>query len=120
VQVSCPVPKRPEGTPRLSGRLKIKVSPDSLADSIYQCSEIEEEFNCNYELNPAYQSSMDDKGMRVTGLGENDEARIVELNDHRFFVATAFQPHFSSEEGRPHPLISAFLKNASDFGTTKY
>ncbi len=115
VLVSCPVPERPEGASRLSGRLKIKVSPDSLASSIYQCSETEEEFNCNYELDPAYQSVIEDKGMRVTGTGENGEARIVELSDHRFFLATAFQPHFSSEKGRPHPLISAFLEAASSF-----
>ena len=44
VLVSCPVPERVEGATRLSGRLKIKVSPASLASSIYQCSEIEEEF----------------------------------------------------------------------------
>jgi CTP synthase (UTP-ammonia lyase) len=110
ILVSCPVPERPEGAPRLSGRLKIKVNPDSLASSIYQCSEIEEEFNCNYELDPAYQSLMEDKGMCVTGVGENEEARIVELSDHCFFLATAFQPHFSSEKGKPHPLILAYLK----------
>ena len=115
--VSCPVPERPEGAPRLSGRLKIKVSPDSLASSIYQCSEIEEEFNCNYELDPAYQDVMENKGMRVTGVGENGEARIVELRDHRFFLATAFQPHFKSEKGQPHPLISALLKTASSVGS---
>ena len=111
--VSCPVPERAEGTPRLSGRLKIKISPDSLASSIYQFSEIEEEFNCNYELDPAYQGVMEDSGLRVTGVGENGEARIVELSDHRFFLATAFQPQFKSEKGRPHPLIAAFLEAAS-------
>jgi CTP synthase (UTP-ammonia lyase) len=113
VLVSCPVPERSEGAGRLSGRLKIKVRNGSLAHRIYQCSEIEEEFNCNYELDPAYQSLMEDNGMHVTGLGENGEARIVELSDHHFFLATAFQPHFSSEIGKPHPLISAFLETAS-------
>lgn len=113
VLVSCPVPERSEGAPRLSGRLKIQVSPDSLASSIYQCSEIEEEFNCNYELDPSYQSVMEDGGMRITGVGENGEARIVELDSHPFYMATAFQPHFSSEKDKPHPLIVAYLKAAS-------
>jgi CTP synthase (UTP-ammonia lyase) len=117
VLVSCPVPERAEGASRLSGRLKIKITPDSLASSIYQFSEVEEEFNCNYELNPSYRSSIEDGGMRVTGVGENGETRIVELSDHSFFLATAFQPHFSSEKGRPHPLISAFLKAALSFGS---
>jgi len=87
-----------------------------LASSIYQCAEIEEQFNCNYELDPAYQGVMEDKGMSVTGTGENGEARIVELSDHRFFMATAFQPYFSSEKGRLHPLISAFVGAASSSG----
>lgn len=117
VLVSCPVPGCPDGASRLSGRLKIKVSPGSLASSIYQCSEVEEEFNCNYELNQAYQSAIEDRGMSVTGEGENGEARIVELSDHHFFLATAFQPHFQSEKGWPHPLVSAFLRAASSFGS---
>lgn len=114
--VSCPVPEYAEGALRLSGRLKIKVRPDSLASSIYKCAEIEEQFNCNYELDPAYQGVMEDKGMCVTGVGENGEARIVELRDHRFFLTTAFQPHFKSEKERPHPVISAFVEAASVFG----
>ena len=117
VLVACPVPEHAEGALRLSGRLKIKVRPDSLAHRIYRCSEIEEQFNCNYELNPSYRSLIEGGGMRVTGVGENGETRIVELSDHRFFLATAFQPHFSSEKGRPHPLISAFLKAASSTGS---
>jgi CTP synthase (UTP-ammonia lyase) len=113
VLVSCPVPGRPEGASRLSGMLKIQVRPDSLASSIYQRSEIEEQFNCNYELNPEYQSAMEDGGMCITGKGEDGEVRIVELDNHPFYLATAFQPHFSSEKGKPHPLIVAYLKAVS-------
>ncbi|HEY40542.1 MAG TPA: hypothetical protein G4O18_01640 [Dehalococcoidia bacterium] len=51
--------------------------------------------------------------MRITGVGENGEARIVELDSHPFYMATAFQPHFSSEKDKPHPLIVAYLKAAS-------
>ena len=113
--VSCPVIERPEGTPMLWGTLRIRLTPNSLAFRIYKQTEIEEEFNCNYELNPAFRDPLEAKGLSVTGIGENDEARIVELSDHRFFMATAFQPQLTSEAGRPHPLIIAYLQAILDF-----
>ncbi len=111
--VSCPVPDRREGAPRLTGGLTIAVSPDSGAHRIYGGGQVVEEFNCNYELNPAYRDRIEAAGLRVTGVGENGEARIVELADHVFFVATAFQPQLTSEEANPHPLIKAFLEAAA-------
>lgn len=111
--VSCPVDNRPEGAPLLWGKLKIKVSPDSLVFRIYQKSEIEEWFQCDYELNPAFQGMLEATGLRVTGLGERGEARIVELPDHCFFLATNFQPQLISEESQPYPMIIAYLSAIS-------
>ena len=118
VPASCPVEDRPEGTPMLWGKLKIKVSPDSLVFRIYQQPEVEEWFQCNYELNPAFQDVIEAAGLRVTGLGENGEARIVELTNHRFFLATNFQPQLMSEEIRPHRLIVAYLEAVLNFRRT--
>ena len=95
------------------------MSPDSLAFRIYQQSEIEEAFNCNYELNPAFQGAFEGGDLHVPGVGENEEARIIELINHPFFLATAFQPQFKSESGRPHPIITAFLETVSFFTNSK-
>lgn len=113
--VSCPIPGRPEGAPKLSGKLKIAVHPDSLAFRIYRRGEVEEEFFCNYELNPAFRAGIDTGGLRVVGRGENGEARIVELPSSRFFVATLFLPQLASRRGRPHPLITAYLEAVLSF-----
>ena len=86
-----------------------------MASRIYKQPEIEEQFNCNYELNPAYQDVIEAEGLRISGVGDNGEARIVELTGYRFFLATAFQPQMTSEEGRPHPLIIAYLQAAVNF-----
>jgi CTP synthase (UTP-ammonia lyase) len=115
VLASCAIAGRPDGTPRLYGKLRIKLKPGSLAIRTYQQPEIQELFNCNYELNPEFQTTLESTGLQISGLGDNGEARIIELSDHRFFLATAFQPQFSSEEGRPHPLIVAYLKAALVF-----
>ena len=71
VLASCPVPDRPDDAPLLSGKLRIRLSPDSLAFRIYRLPEITEEFNCNYELNPAYRDVIEAEGLRVSGTGED-------------------------------------------------
>ncbi|MFH1032113.1 MAG: hypothetical protein V1767_06095 [Chloroflexota bacterium] len=111
--VACPIENRPEGAPRLCGKLKIKVSPDSLAFRIYQRTEIDEAFNCNYELNPVYRKKLEASGLKVSGVSADGGARIIELLDHRFFIATGFLPQLSSEPTKPHPLIIAYIKAAS-------
>jgi len=45
-------------------------------------------------------------------VDQDGEARIVELADHPFFLATLFVPQVSSSPTQPHPLISAFLRAA--------
>lgn len=116
--VSCPVAERPDGATRLWDKLKIKVTPDSLAFRIYQQSEVEEVFNCNYELNPDFREMIEASGLRVSGVSEEGGARIVELPGHYFFLATGFVPQFTSEATRPHPMIIAYLEAAVNFRGT--
>ena len=113
---SCPVLERPDGAPLLWGKLKITVSPGSLAYSIYRKSEVEEAFNCNYELNPDFGDVIEVSGLRVSGVSEDGGARIIELPGHPFFMATGFMPQFTSEENSPHPLIISFLAATANFG----
>lgn len=115
VPVACPVPHRPIDAPKLSEKLKINVVPDSLAFHVYQQPTVEEEFFCNYELNLAFHSAIENNGMLISGIGENGEARIIELTNHRFFLATGFLPQFLSQAERPHPLITAYLEAALNF-----
>jgi CTP synthase (UTP-ammonia lyase) len=114
VLASCPVDNRPAGAPRLWGKLKIRIKIDSTAFGIYQKTEIEEPFNCNYELNPAFRGRLERYGMKVSGESADGGARIIELPDRRFYMATGFQPQLASEENKTHPLIVAWLKAALD------
>ncbi|MBI3979052.1 MAG: hypothetical protein HY331_12785 [Chloroflexi bacterium] len=110
--VSCPVPGRPAGAPRLFGSLKVQVLPDSLAFRIYRRHAVDEAFFCSFELNPAFQTAISAGGLRVSGLGEGGEARIVELPMHRFFLATLFLPQLADQVEGPHPVIAAYLEAA--------
>jgi CTP synthase len=35
---------------------------------------------------------------------------IIELENHKFFVASQFHPEFKSRPTKPHPLFYSFLK----------
>jgi CTP synthase len=113
VLVACPVDNRMADAPRLSGNLNIEINPDSLAFRLYGKIEISEPFMCNYELNPEYRGKLEAAGLKVSGVGADSGARIIELPDHDFFIGTGFVPQLASKPGRPHPLITGFLEAAA-------
>lgn len=107
--VSCPVSNRREGAPKLSGPCRLRIQPGCRLAAVYRASDVDEEYFCNYEVNRKYLQDFERAGLRLTAFDQNGELRAVELPDHRFFVATLFQPQLSSAEDRPHPLIVEFL-----------
>ena len=78
----------------------------------YGMGEAKEQYYCNFGLNPELQALIDDGGLRVVGVDQNGEARILELAEHAFYVATLFVPQLTSTEEQPHPLIAAYLRAA--------
>ena len=67
-----------------------------------------ERFFCRYGLNREYVDVLVDHGLVVSGRDDLGDARVVELPDHPFLVASLFQPELSSDATWVHPLISAF------------
>ncbi len=112
VQVACAVPDRADGAPLLSGTVRIRLVPGSRAAMALGVPAVEEEFTCNYELNPAFRAAFEAAGMTVAGVSDADEVRIVELAGHPFFVGTLFQPQLNSRPDAPHPLVLAYLDAA--------
>jgi CTP synthase (UTP-ammonia lyase) len=93
----------------------IKIVPGTLTHQIYGVGESIEEFRCNYGLNPEYKDKISAGGLIVAGVDSEGEVRIVELPQHRFFIATLFLPQLTSSFDKPHPLIVAYLKVAKTF-----
>ena len=85
----------------------------------YKQEEVTEQFFCNYGLNPAFRHKIEEGQLKISGVDLEGEVRIVELSNHRFFVATLFLPQISSQPGSPHPLIVAYLSAALDFKTSR-
>jgi CTP synthase (UTP-ammonia lyase) len=73
----------------------------------------EERFFCSFGLNPAFRRDIEGAGFKATGFDDNDEVRIMELPNARFFMATLFVPQACPVENNPHPLVVALLKAAA-------
>jgi len=88
--------------------LPITLAPQSLAAKVYARTDIVERYYCSFGLNPEYRQRLGD--LQVSGWDAADEARVVELPSHPYYLATLFVPH--STPTSPHPLAIAFLKAA--------
>jgi CTP synthase (UTP-ammonia lyase) len=93
--------------------MPVRVVPGSLAAGAYGTTGVEERYYCNFGLDPAHQALLDARGLRVAATDADGEARILELAGHPFFVATLFVPQTGSSPGRPHPLVTAFVRAAA-------
>ncbi len=97
----------------------VYIFPDTLAYKIYRKEKAKEKFNCNFGFNEAYHKEIDGQDLKIVGVDDNGDARIVELSDHRFFMATLFLPQSSSNAEKPHPLIVEYLHAAKAFQSIK-
>jgi CTP synthase (UTP-ammonia lyase) len=79
-----------------------------MARDLYGSDDAHEEFRCSNELNARYQPLFEQSALRVSGVGERGEARIVELEGAPFFVATLFLPQLTAVD-QPHPIIDGFM-----------
>jgi CTP synthase (UTP-ammonia lyase) len=82
------------------------------AAGLYGVESAVEDYFCSYGLSPEYRPRMEESGLRVSGVDEEGEPRIVELDGHPFFVATLFCFQTRSREDAPHPLVAGFADAA--------
>jgi len=93
----------------------VKIERESLAFESYSADAVQEEFACNYGVNPLYQDRLRANDLWVSGYDEEGAIRIVEIKSHPFFMATLFLPQMRSRAEKPHPLIVAYLRAAQQF-----
>lgn len=92
----------------------IELRTNTLIARAYGRDEITEGYHCNYGVSADFAAALQDQPLRVTGWDEEGEIRTVELVTHPFFVATLFQHERNALEGRPAPLVQAFLYAAAN------
>jgi CTP synthase (UTP-ammonia lyase) len=69
--------------------------------------------HCGYGLSDAYVPLLRDAGIVISAHAPDAGVEAIELPEHPFFLATAFQPQVgSSDSGALHPLLAALLAAA--------
>jgi len=91
-------------------KLEINITDkQSLTYSIFNSDTIEAQYYCNFGLNPGFQSDIDKNGFKIVASDSSNEARILELQGHKFFIATLFVPQDSSTFDHPNKLVTEFI-----------
>ncbi len=89
------------------------LEPGSTLARIYGRTTAQEQYLCNFGVNPAYEKTLRSGPIRIVGSDAEGAVRAVELSGHPFFVGTLFLPQHNSTNAQPHPLVTAFLEAAS-------
>lgn len=89
---------------------QVTLLKDSRVSSIYDSNEIEGNYFCSYGLNDSYKSVFEQSDFIVSGFDTNNSIRILELNNHPFFIATVFVPQVDSSFEKPNKLITEFVR----------
>ncbi len=100
------------GTMRL-GAYPCQIKKDSLLESLYNTSLIEERHRHRYEFNNDYRELFERNGMDIVGTSPDGKlVEAVEIKDHPFFLAVQFHPEFKSRPQRPEPCFTGLIKAA--------
>ncbi|XTZ12797.1 MAG: glutamine amidotransferase-related protein, partial [cyanobacterium endosymbiont of Rhopalodia inflata] len=103
------------GTMRL-GLYPCRLTPNTLAISLYQQEVIYERHRHRYEFNNAFRSLLLETDYLISGTSPDGRlVEIVELTGHPFFIATQFHPEFRSRPNNAHPLFLGFVRAAVDY-----
>ncbi len=102
------------------GAQDVIVDEGSLAHRLYGSTRISERHRHRYEVNPEYIDKLEKAGMVFTGRSpDSKRMEILELPDHKYFIASQFHPEFKSRPIKPSPLHFGLVKAALSFKGAK-
>jgi CTP synthase len=102
----------------LGGTMRLGAFPAILAEGskvsdVYGARAISERHRHRYEVNLAYRSALEEKGMRFSGMSPDGVLpEIIEYVDHPWFIGVQYHPELKSRPFEPHPLFASFIAAA--------
>jgi CTP synthase len=100
------------GTMRL-GAYESALAKGSRIAAIYGATTISERHRHRYEVNMAYRTMLEAKGMRFAGLSPDGLLpETIEYEDHPWFIGVQYHPELKSRPFEPHPLFASFIEAA--------
>ncbi len=103
------------GTMRLGGQ-QCKLIAGSRVRQMYASETTVERHRHRYEFNNGYREQLQSAGLMIAGLSMDDQlVEIIEIPEHRWFVACQFHPEFTSTPRDGHPLFTSFINAALEY-----
>ena len=100
------------GTMRL-GAYPCILDRESKSFEVYGEENISERHRHRYEFNNEFRQQISEAGMKIVGTSPDGRlVEIVEIPNHKWFVAAQFHPELKSRPNRPHPLFTGLIKAA--------
>ncbi|MFC2007490.1 CTP synthase [Chloroflexota bacterium] len=97
------------------GNYPCELVPGSLGASAYNQNLIQERHRHRYEFNNEFRSSLNEAGLRFSGLSPDGRlVEVCELVDHPWMLSCQFHPEFLSRPSRPHPLFRDYIGVSKD------
>lgn len=91
------------------GAYPIELVEGTKTQQAYQSLKTSERHRNRYEINTDYAAQLKEKGLIVSAYGEDGSIKVMELENHPWFVACQFHPEFGSRPTNSHPLIAGFI-----------
>jgi CTP synthase (UTP-ammonia lyase) len=88
----------------------LKFERGSRLRAIYGRDSADEEYHCNYGLNPRYADRLQSGPLKIAARDDEGAVRAVELDAHPFFIGTLFQPERAALRQQTPPLVKAFVR----------
>ena len=103
------------GTMRL-GAYPCILGEGTAARDIYGTPEVSERHRHRFEVNNNYRDLLTDHGLTISGTSPDGAlVEMVEITNHRWFIAGQFHPELKSRPTRPHPLFASFVRAAASY-----
>jgi len=103
------------GTMRVGAQL-CHLEDDSKVAALYKSNTCMERHRHRFEVNNNYVEKLKSAGLSFTGLSSDKKlVEIIEIKDHRWFVAGQFHPEFTSTPRDGHPLFEGFVAAATKY-----
>ena len=99
------------GTMRLGGQL-CRLKKNSNSFKMYKKQDIIERHRHRYEVNPMYKNDMILNGLNLVGTSIDGKlVEMIEIPDHKWFLACQFHPEFTSNPRDGHPIFNSYIKS---------
>ena len=99
---------------RLGGQV-CKLKKSSKAFKMYKKHEIVERHRHRYEVNPKYVDQFSNSGLNLVGTSVDGKLiEMIEISDHKWFLACQFHPEFTSNPRDGHPIFNNYIKSTID------